>query len=40
MAETENLRERLRSKPIVIAPGVYDPLTAMIAEKAGFTTST
>ena len=38
MAETENLRERLRSKPIVIAPGVYDPLTAMIAEKAGFTT--
>lgn len=38
MAETENLRERLRRKPIVIAPGVYDPLTAMIAEKAGFTT--
>jgi 2-methylisocitrate lyase-like PEP mutase family enzyme len=36
MAETEDLRQRLRSKPIVIAPGVYDPLTAMIAEKAGF----
>lgn len=38
MAETEHLRDRLRRKPIVIAPGVYDPLTAMIAEKAGFTT--
>ena len=38
MAETEDLRDRLRRKPIVIAPGVYDPLTAMIAENAGFTT--
>jgi 2-methylisocitrate lyase-like PEP mutase family enzyme len=38
MAETEDLRDRLRHKPIVIAPGVYDPLTAMIAERAGFTT--
>jgi 2-methylisocitrate lyase-like PEP mutase family enzyme len=38
MAETEDLRDRLRRKPIVIAPGVYDPLTAMIAEKSGFTT--
>src|SRR5512136_1563015 len=38
MAETEHLRDRLRRKPIVIAPGVYDPLTAMIAEKAGFDT--
>jgi 2-methylisocitrate lyase-like PEP mutase family enzyme len=38
MAETEDLRDRLRRKPIVIAPGVYDPLTAMIAEKAGFST--
>jgi 2-methylisocitrate lyase-like PEP mutase family enzyme len=38
MAETEDLRQRLRRKPIVIAPGVYDPLTAMIAEKAGFAT--
>jgi len=37
MAETEDLRQRLRRKPIVITPGVYDPLTAMIAEKAGFT---
>jgi 2-methylisocitrate lyase-like PEP mutase family enzyme len=38
MAETEDLRDRLRRKPIVIAPGVYDPLTAMIAERAGFVT--
>lgn len=38
MAETEDLRDRLRRKPIVIAPGVYDPLTAMLAEKAGFAT--
>lgn len=38
MAETEDLRQRLRRKPMVIAPGVYDPLTAMIAEKAGFAT--
>jgi 2-methylisocitrate lyase-like PEP mutase family enzyme len=38
MAETETIRERLHRKPIVIAPGVYDPLTAMIAEKSGFAT--
>jgi 2-methylisocitrate lyase-like PEP mutase family enzyme len=38
MAETEDLRDRLRRKPIVIAPGVYDPLTAMIAERAGLAT--
>jgi 2-methylisocitrate lyase-like PEP mutase family enzyme len=38
MAETETIRDRLNRKPIVIAPGVYDPLTAMIAEKSGFAT--
>ena len=38
MAETESLHDRLHRKPIVIAPGVYDPLTAMIAEKSGFAT--
>ena len=27
---------RLSRPPIVIAPGVYDPLTALIAERAGF----
>ena len=34
---TENtLRARLARPPILIAPGVYDPLTALIAERAGF----
>jgi len=31
-----NLRARLSRPPILIAPGVYDPLTALIAEQAGF----
>jgi 2-methylisocitrate lyase-like PEP mutase family enzyme len=31
-----NLRNRLSHPPILIAPGVYDPLTALIAERAGF----
>jgi len=36
---TENtLRARLARPPILIAPGVYDPLTALIAEQAGFGT--
>jgi 2-methylisocitrate lyase-like PEP mutase family enzyme len=30
------LRVRLARRPIVIAPGVYDPLTALIAEQANF----
>ena len=30
------LRARLARPPILIAPGVYDPLTALIAEKTGF----
>ena len=30
------LRARLTRPPILIAPGVYDPLTALIAERAGF----
>lgn len=30
------LRERLASGPAVLAPGVYDALTALIAEQAGF----
>jgi 2-methylisocitrate lyase-like PEP mutase family enzyme len=29
-------RARLARPPILIAPGVYDPLTALLAEKAGF----
>jgi 2-methylisocitrate lyase-like PEP mutase family enzyme len=31
-----SLRARLARPPILIAPGVYDPLTALLAEKAGF----
>ena len=30
------LRARLAHPPIVVAPGVYDPLTSLIAERAGF----
>jgi 2-methylisocitrate lyase-like PEP mutase family enzyme len=33
---TDTLRRRLERPPILIAPGVYDPLTALIAEQAGF----
>jgi 2-methylisocitrate lyase-like PEP mutase family enzyme len=32
----DTLRARLSRPPILIAPGVYDPLTALIAEQAGF----
>jgi 2-methylisocitrate lyase-like PEP mutase family enzyme len=38
MPETESLRARLARKPIVVAPGVYDPLTALLATNAGFST--
>ena len=37
MTEAETLRSRLGRKPIVVAPGVYDPFTALIASRAGFT---
>ena len=30
------MRERLKKKEIVLAPGVYDALTALLAERAGF----
>jgi 2-methylisocitrate lyase-like PEP mutase family enzyme len=30
------LRSRLSKPPIVIAPGIYDPLTALLATQAGF----
>ena len=33
---TENLKRRLSSPDILVAPGVYDALTALIAEQAGF----
>src|SRR5262249_48963247 len=38
MAPTESLRARLARKPIVVAPGVYDPFTALLATQAGFST--
>jgi 2-methylisocitrate lyase-like PEP mutase family enzyme len=38
MADAEALRSRLARKPIVVAPGVYDPFTALVATQAGFST--
>jgi 2-methylisocitrate lyase-like PEP mutase family enzyme len=38
MPAEPSLRTRLSQPPIVVAPGVYDALTALIAEQAGFTT--
>ena len=38
MADAENLRSRLARKPIVVAPGVYDAFTALLAARAGFST--
>jgi 2-methylisocitrate lyase-like PEP mutase family enzyme len=38
MAEAETLRARISHKPIVVAPGVYDPFTALIATQAEFAT--
>ncbi|HXL64261.1 MAG TPA: carboxyvinyl-carboxyphosphonate phosphorylmutase, partial [Xanthobacteraceae bacterium] len=30
------MSERLKRRPILLAAGVYDSLTALIAERAGF----
>src|SRR6516162_436264 len=38
MTDAETLRSRLARKPIVVAPGVYDPFSALLASQAGFTT--
>ena len=38
MAQPDSLRARLTRKPIVVAPGVYDAFTALVAEQAGFRT--
>jgi 2-methylisocitrate lyase-like PEP mutase family enzyme len=38
MTDAVNLRTRLARKPIVVAPGIYDALTAHLAEQAGFST--
>ncbi len=36
MTQPNTLRSQLSKPPIVIAPGVYDPLTALVATQAGF----
>jgi 2-methylisocitrate lyase-like PEP mutase family enzyme len=38
MVDTESLRSRLVRKPIVVAPGIYDAFTALVATQAGFAT--
>ena len=38
MTDAPSLRTRLSRKPIVVAPGVFDALTAHLAEQAGFST--
>ena len=38
MVDAETLRSRLARKPIVVAPGIYDPFTALVAMQAGFAT--
>jgi 2-methylisocitrate lyase-like PEP mutase family enzyme len=38
MADAETLRSRLARKPIVVAPGIYDSFTALVAMQAGFAT--
>ena len=36
MTQTMNLRSRLAQSEILLAPGVYDALSALLAEQAGF----
>src|SRR5215472_9718194 len=38
MTSAKNLHFRLARKPIVVAPGVYDAFTALVAAQAGFDT--
>jgi 2-methylisocitrate lyase-like PEP mutase family enzyme len=38
VSETETLQARLAHKPIIVASGVYDPFTALVATQAGFAT--
>jgi 2-methylisocitrate lyase-like PEP mutase family enzyme len=38
MTQPDSLRARLTRKPIVVAPGVYDAFTALVAEQAAFRT--
>ena len=36
MTDTLNLKSRLGQADILLAPGVYDALSALLAEQAGF----
>ncbi len=36
MTQANTLRAQLSKPPIIIAPGIYDPLTALLATQAGF----
>ena len=36
MTKTLNLKGRLSQREILLAPGVYDALSALLAEQAGF----
>jgi 2-methylisocitrate lyase-like PEP mutase family enzyme len=38
MTQEDNLSARLTRKPIVVAPGVYDAFTALVAEQSAFKT--
>ena len=38
MPEPESLQSLLAKKPIVVAPGIYDAFTALVAQQAGFAT--
>ena len=38
MAEPETLQSRVARKPIVVAPGIYDAFTGLMAQQAGFST--
>jgi 2-methylisocitrate lyase-like PEP mutase family enzyme len=38
MTQPNTLRSQLSRPPVVIAPGIYDPLTALLAARAGFNT--
>ncbi|HEY2138403.1 MAG TPA: isocitrate lyase/phosphoenolpyruvate mutase family protein, partial [Xanthobacteraceae bacterium] len=38
MTQPQSLRARLGRKPIVVAPGVYDAFSALVATQAGFDT--
>src|SRR3974390_3862218 len=38
MPDPESLQSRFARKPIVVAPGIYDAFTALVAQQAGFAT--